>query len=152
MAVIRRMGNSKPLFLNAALTRSRASWTAGSGSPTMLNFGRPGEMSTSTRTIYPSKAHHGAGLCSCQHNWVNLRRAKSWDALRNFLIWNLRSNPAQLYSNLFGCATGQRQSFDCGALHRVLTGLNPTIPAGSGFNAKDAEGAEDAGFLGVMGR
>ena len=48
--VIRRMGNSAPEFLIAARTRSRDSCTDESGSPTMLNRGRPGEMSTSTST------------------------------------------------------------------------------------------------------
>ena len=38
----------------AARTRSRASWTAVSGSPTTWKAGSPGEMSTSTSTTYPS--------------------------------------------------------------------------------------------------
>ena len=49
--VMRRMGNSQPEFLMAALTRSLASWTAVSGKPTMEKEGRPGEMSTSTETM-----------------------------------------------------------------------------------------------------
>ncbi|MBA7690435.1 hypothetical protein ES703_98961 [subsurface metagenome] len=38
----------------AALTRSFDSWTAASGKPTMVNEGKPGEISTSTSTIAPS--------------------------------------------------------------------------------------------------
>ena len=52
--MILRMGNSDPEFLIAARTRSRDSWTEESGSPTMLNLGTPGEMSTSTSTSCPS--------------------------------------------------------------------------------------------------
>ena len=51
---MRRCGNSKPEFLMAARTRSRASCTAVSGSPTMVKAGRPGAMSTSTSTMDPS--------------------------------------------------------------------------------------------------
>ena len=39
LAVIRRKGNSKPLFLKVVLTRSLASWTVASGNPTMFNLG-----------------------------------------------------------------------------------------------------------------
>ena len=41
-------GNSRPEFLMAEVTRSLASWTAVSPSPTMLKAGRPGRMSVST--------------------------------------------------------------------------------------------------------
>ena len=41
--VIRLVGNVMPLFLVAARTRSRASFTAASGKPTMSNAGRPPE-------------------------------------------------------------------------------------------------------------
>ena len=51
---MRRIGNSQPEFRMAARTRSRASWTAVSGSPTTWNAGSPGEISTSTSTTYPS--------------------------------------------------------------------------------------------------
>jgi hypothetical protein len=51
--VILRWGNTQPEFLTAARTRSLASWTAASGSPTMLKAGSPG--STSTSTIAPSR-------------------------------------------------------------------------------------------------
>jgi hypothetical protein len=52
---MRRIGNSQPLFRRAARTRSFASWTAVSGRPTMLKAGKPGEMSTSTWTMRPSR-------------------------------------------------------------------------------------------------
>ena len=55
LAVMRRIGNSQPEFLIAARARSRASCTAASGRPTTVNVGRPGEMSTSTSTITPSR-------------------------------------------------------------------------------------------------
>ena len=51
---MRRSGNSKPALRMAARTRSRASCTAVSGSPTMLNAGSPLPMSTSTSTGMPS--------------------------------------------------------------------------------------------------
>ena len=52
---MRRIGNSHPDTLRmAARTRSRASCTAVSGSPTTWNAGSPGEISTSTSTTYPS--------------------------------------------------------------------------------------------------
>ena len=47
---MRRCGNSKPEFWIAARTRSRASRTAASASPTIVNAGRPGRTSTSTDT------------------------------------------------------------------------------------------------------
>ena len=53
-AAMRRIGNSHPEFRMAAWTRSRASWTAVSSSPTTWNADSPGEMSTSTSTTYPS--------------------------------------------------------------------------------------------------
>ena len=40
--VIRRGGNAKPLLRIAPRTRSRASWRAASGRPTIVNPGRPG--------------------------------------------------------------------------------------------------------------
>ena len=43
-------GKWNPLFLSAARTRSRLSRTVASGSPTMENWGRPEERSTSTST------------------------------------------------------------------------------------------------------
>ena len=43
-------GKWNPLFLSAARTRSRLSRTVASGSPTIENWGRPDEMSTSTST------------------------------------------------------------------------------------------------------
>ena len=50
LATIRRSGNSKPQFVIAARTRSRASLTAASGRPTTEKAGRPRWTSTSTRT------------------------------------------------------------------------------------------------------
>src|SRR3954451_405278 len=47
---MRRAGNSKPLLRMAARTRSRASRTARSPSPTIVNAGSPGRRSTSTVT------------------------------------------------------------------------------------------------------
>ena len=49
-AVMRRAGNSKPELRIAACTRSRASRTAASASPTTRKVGSPGRMSTSTHT------------------------------------------------------------------------------------------------------
>ena len=49
-AVIRLAGNSKPEFNTAARTRSRASRTAASARPTIVNAGSPALMSTSTLT------------------------------------------------------------------------------------------------------
>jgi hypothetical protein len=49
-AVIRLAGNWKPEFSSAACTRSRASRTAASASPTIVNAGNPGLMSISTLT------------------------------------------------------------------------------------------------------
>ena len=51
--VMRESGYSKPEFRRAPLTRSRASESAASGSPTMWHTGSPGATSTSTRTIDP---------------------------------------------------------------------------------------------------
>src|SRR4051794_5694021 len=47
---MRRIGNSKPALATAERTRSRASRTALSPSPTIPNAGRPARMSTSTQT------------------------------------------------------------------------------------------------------
>ena len=49
--VILRRGNSQPELRIAALTRSLASCTAVSGSPTIVKEGSPGEISTSTSTM-----------------------------------------------------------------------------------------------------
>ena len=54
LTVIRRGGNARPLLRIAPRTRSRASWSAASGRPTMVNPGRPGATSTSTRMTRPS--------------------------------------------------------------------------------------------------
>ena len=50
---MRLTGNLKPLFLIAARTRSRDSFTAVSGSPTISKAGRPLEMLIYTLTGYP---------------------------------------------------------------------------------------------------
>src|SRR5688500_15109965 len=50
LTVMRRAGNSKRAWLSAARTRSRASRTSVSGSPTMWNAGSPGPRCTSTVT------------------------------------------------------------------------------------------------------
>ena len=52
-SVMRLTGNLNPLFLIAARTRSLASLTAASGSPTMSNAGSPLEIKHSTDTGYP---------------------------------------------------------------------------------------------------
>src|ERR1700730_15676490 len=52
---MRLKGKRQPLFLMAARTRSFASFTAVSGSPTKLKAARPLARSTSTSTIAPSK-------------------------------------------------------------------------------------------------
>ena len=54
LTVIRRGGNARPLLRMAPRTRSRASWNAASGRPTIVNPGRPGATSTSTRMTRPS--------------------------------------------------------------------------------------------------
>ena len=51
--VIRLTGNLAPQFFAAARTRSRASRTAVSGSPTMSMAGRPPERKHSALTAYP---------------------------------------------------------------------------------------------------
>ncbi len=54
-------GKAKPEFLSAALTRSRDSFTAASGSPTREKCGRPREaMSTSTSTCWASMPRRAA--------------------------------------------------------------------------------------------
>ncbi len=55
LTVIRRGGWTKPAFRRAPRTRSRASWSAASASPTMVKPGSPGATSTSTRIIRPSR-------------------------------------------------------------------------------------------------
>ena len=50
LTTTRPLGKVKPEFFIADLTRSLASWTAGAGGPTMMIFGRPLWMSTSTST------------------------------------------------------------------------------------------------------
>src|SRR5207302_1207214 len=55
LIVTLRPGNSKPLLLIAIFTRSRASWSARSPSPTMWNPGRPSAMFASTSTRTPSR-------------------------------------------------------------------------------------------------
>src|SRR5690606_29545479 len=50
LMVMRCGGNSKPLFIIAARTRSLDSLTAVSGIPTIDKLGNPGEICTSTRT------------------------------------------------------------------------------------------------------
>ena len=54
LTVIRRTGISYPEFRTAARTRSRASRTPASGSPTTAKVGMPGLTSTSTSTIEAS--------------------------------------------------------------------------------------------------
>ena len=51
--VMRLTGYFAPQFFTAARTRSRASFTAASGSPTMSKAGRPPERKHSTLTSYP---------------------------------------------------------------------------------------------------
>ena len=53
LTVMRLSGYSKPEFRRAPRTRSRASDSAASGSPTMWHTGSPGATSTSTWTIDP---------------------------------------------------------------------------------------------------
>ena len=60
LTVMRFCGNSKPRLTMAERTRSRASRTALSASPTTLNAGRPWRMSASTvtrREVTPSRAN-----------------------------------------------------------------------------------------------
>ena len=51
---MRRAGSARPEATSAARTRSRASDTALSGSPTMLKAGRPGATCTCTSTARAS--------------------------------------------------------------------------------------------------
>ena len=55
LTVIRRGGCTNPAFRIAPRTRSRASWSAASASPTIVNPGRPPATSTSTRITRPSR-------------------------------------------------------------------------------------------------
>ena len=55
LTVIRRGGWTNPALRSAPRTRSRASWSAASASPTTVNPGRPGATSTSTRMNRPSR-------------------------------------------------------------------------------------------------
>ncbi len=55
LTVIRRGGWLKPAFRIAPRARSRASWSAASARPTIVNPGRPGATSTSTRITRPSR-------------------------------------------------------------------------------------------------
>src|SRR4051812_21899858 len=64
---MRLSGNSKPELTIAERTRSRASRTALSGSPTTVNAGRPARMSASTHTrrlATPSSAKVAPGRAS----------------------------------------------------------------------------------------
>jgi hypothetical protein len=51
---MRRAGSARPDATTAARTRSFASLTALSGSPTILNFGKPGATCTCTSTVRAS--------------------------------------------------------------------------------------------------
>ena len=55
LTVMRRGGKTNPALRIAPRTRSRASWTAVSASPTIVKPGRPGATSTSTRMSRPSR-------------------------------------------------------------------------------------------------
>ena len=55
LTVIRRGGWTNPALRSAPRTRSRASWSAASASPTIVNPGSPGATSTSTRISRPSR-------------------------------------------------------------------------------------------------
>ena len=55
LTVMRRGGNAKPALRIAPRTRSRASCTAASPSPTTVNPGNPGATSASTRIDRPSR-------------------------------------------------------------------------------------------------
>ena len=68
LTVIRRIGNSQPELRTAARTRSRASWTAVSGRPTIVKEGSPGEISTSTSTMNPSRPTT-ADVCDLASTW-----------------------------------------------------------------------------------
>lgn len=55
LTVIRRGGWTYPALRSAPRTRSRASWSAASARPTIVNPGNPGATSTSTRINRPSR-------------------------------------------------------------------------------------------------
>ena len=67
LTVIRRGGWTNPLLRSAPRTRSRASWSAASGSPTIEKPGSPGATSTSTRTTRPVEAVERRGVDGGQH-------------------------------------------------------------------------------------
>src|SRR5262245_35640759 len=58
--VIRSWGKAKPALRIAVRTRSRLSRTAESGRPTVMNAGKPGDTSTSTRTSAASTPSRAA--------------------------------------------------------------------------------------------
>ena len=62
LTVTRRSGHGRPLERTAARTRSRASRTAASGRPTMVNPGSPLETWTSTETRRPTAPERVADL------------------------------------------------------------------------------------------
>ena len=63
LATIRRAGTANAWLASPERTRSRASWTAASGSPTTENAGRPARRLTSTSTVEVSRPRT-AGLTS----------------------------------------------------------------------------------------
>ena len=62
-----RQGKSRPLLSTAVFTRSRLSFTAASGRPTMLKQGKPLAASTSTCTRYASTPINAALF-----TWLNM--------------------------------------------------------------------------------
>src|SRR6185503_4525083 len=78
--VIRLCGTSKPVFLSAAVTRSRPSRTAPCASPTTAKLGSPEARWTSTRTGNGSTPRTAA-VCTCasmEHARAR-RRARRWE-------------------------------------------------------------------------
>ena len=65
---MRRAGTANAWLASPERTRSRASWTAASGSPTTEKAGRPARRSTSTWTVEVSRPRT-AGLTS----WATTR-------------------------------------------------------------------------------
>ena len=83
LATMRRAGRAKAWLTRPDRTRSRASWTAASGSPITLNPGSPGRRSTSTSTVAVSRPR-SAGLtmrATMRPAWT--ARARGWRADRH---------------------------------------------------------------------
>ena len=80
LTVIRRGGMVKPALRSAPRTRSRASDSAASGRPTIVNPGSPGATSTSTRTTRPVEPVERGGEQGREHGATRRRRRSPADS------------------------------------------------------------------------